>query len=946
MKIHKSPKIKNLIILILILTIVFNITVFSGLITYNFTKAEHPEKRYEIYNPKISGQEINITTPENKTYFEPMNGYYPATYGFENDLVGNNPDNWIVEESGGTVNIISNLNGHKNIVEIHDISSVSTTQAENKFSNTVTGIIEFWIRLNATDKGVNIWIGDEEGPNNIWIDAVRLFFEPDGWIKYQDSIMNNIMTYNADYWYHIRVDFNCSSQTFDLYIDNELKVNDGGMGGDASHLDTINFNTYTPSDDYYVYFDAVGYSWDPNYAIGDNLNEGLLVSFENNTNLNWIGYSLDGLANKTIIGNTTISFPTSDGSHTIQIIGNDTSGIIYQSEVRHFRTQIFHIITPENKTYIEPMSGYFPATNGFENEKSGITGTSINFVDYYDADPSCYAQIQSLYYAHKNVLELRDDNTGSTQDVGIVNAISTKQDYGTIEFWVSTDDASKVTVWTVTDDYPATLFMWRLRIDGDLWMSQDSTGWVTLSGDSPLDNTWHHIRIDFRDNITTGYMGLLNNYYRITIDGVGRGSYQFVHNNAQSGYFSIASKGTDGGYSSFTDAIGYSWDPNYNIGDNLKEGLLVSFENNTNLNWIGYSLDGLANKTIIGNTTISFPTSDGSHTIQLFGNDSLDAKYESDVKYFTINTPPTIAINSPSDDEYFGNISPNFNVSVIDLDLNSTWYTLDGGIINITFNGLTGTIDQTEWDKLSSGTIFIRFYANDSWGLVGYAEITVQKNIEVPIITINSPNSGWFFGKNPPTFDISVNELNLSTMWYTLDGGLTNTTFLSFTGTIDQTEWDKLSSGTIFIRFYVNDSWGLVGYAEITVQKDIDVPIITINSPNSGWFFGEIPPTFDISVNELNLGTMWYTLDGGLTNTTFLSFTGTIDQTEWDKLSSGTIFISFYANDSWGLVGYAEITVQKDIDIPLIIIISPLFNEELAHPPGYSISIDDPNLDA
>ena len=360
MKIHKSPKIKNLIILILILTIVFNITVFSGLITYNFTKAEHPEKRYEIYNPKISGQEINITTPENKTYLEPMNGYYPATYGFENDLVGNNPDNWIVEESGGTVNIISDLNGHKNIVEIHDISSVSTTQAENKFSNTVTGIIEFWIRLNATDKGVNIWIGDEEGPNNIWIDAVRLFFEPDGWIKYQDGIMNTIMTYNADYWYHIRVDFNCSSQTFDLYIDNELKVNDGGMGGDASHLDTINFNTYTPSDDYYVYFDAVGYSWDPNYAIGDNLNEGLLLSFENNTNLNWIGYSLNNQTPKTIIGNASISFPPYDGLHTIQIFGNDSLGTNFQSNIRYFEIDtsppIITINNPEHFQFFGVIS--------------------------------------------------------------------------------------------------------------------------------------------------------------------------------------------------------------------------------------------------------------------------------------------------------------------------------------------------------------------------------------------------------------------------------------------------------------------------------------------------------------------------------------------------------------------------------------------------------------
>lgn len=45
---------------------------------------------------------------------------------------------------------------------------------------------------------------------------------------------------------------------------------------------------------------------DPAYLVGDNLNEGLLFSFENSTTLDWMGYSLDGQTNRTIFGNTTI----------------------------------------------------------------------------------------------------------------------------------------------------------------------------------------------------------------------------------------------------------------------------------------------------------------------------------------------------------------------------------------------------------------------------------------------------------------------------------------------------------------------------------------------------------------------------------------------------------------------------------------------------------------
>jgi len=293
----------------------------------------HSDVRYFTTNV------FNIVTPKNKTYTKPMTGYYPATYGFENDQVGNNPDKWTVDESGGTVNVISNLGGHEKVVEIHDTSSGSTCQVENKFSNTVAGTIELWVRLDSTNKGVNIWIGDEEGPNDIWIDAVRLFFEPDGWIKYQDTILHNIMTYSADYWYHIRVDFDCTPQTFDLYIDNELKVNDGAMSGDASYMDTLNFNTYTPSDNYYVYFDAVGYSWDSDYSLGDNLYEGLLLSYTHKFSLEGVKFSLDGQPTQIILVNTTFPF-LSEGVHTIQLFGNNSIGTLYQSDIRYFSIDV------------------------------------------------------------------------------------------------------------------------------------------------------------------------------------------------------------------------------------------------------------------------------------------------------------------------------------------------------------------------------------------------------------------------------------------------------------------------------------------------------------------------------------------------------------------------------------------------------------------------------
>jgi len=65
--------------------------------------------------------------------------------------------------------------------------------------------------------------------------------------------------------------------------------------------------------------------------------------------------------------------------------------------------------------------------------------------------------------------------------------------------------------------------------------------------------------------------------------------------------------------------------------------------------------------------------------------------------------------------------------------LDTTWYTLDNGLTNITFSGLAGTISQIEWDKQSEGPLIIRFYANDTFGRINYQDVVVIKqNPSVP----------------------------------------------------------------------------------------------------------------------------------------------------------------------------------------------------------------------
>ena len=93
---------------------------------------------------------------------------------------------------------------------------------------------------------------------------------------------------------------------------------------------------------------------------------------------------------------------------------------------------------------------------------------------------------------------------------------------------------------------------------------------------------------------------------------------------------------------------------------------------------------------------------------------------------------PIITINSPAPNDIFSYIPPNYNISIIGFQLDSMWYTLDNGLANITITALIGTINETEWNALPNGQVTIRFYANDTLGNLGTAQVVVIKDVPQP----------------------------------------------------------------------------------------------------------------------------------------------------------------------------------------------------------------------
>jgi len=100
------------------------------------------------------------------------------------------------------------------------------------------------------------------------------------------------------------------------------------------------------------------------------------------------------------------------------------------------------------------------------------------------------------------------------------------------------------------------------------------------------------------------------------------------------------------------------------------------------------------------------------------------------VKFALDFSNPEINIISPSQGDKIGDIAPNYEISILEPNLKSLWYTIDGGNTNYTITQLSGTINQTAWDIAEYGNILIRFYANDLLGHFGYNEVIVEKSKE------------------------------------------------------------------------------------------------------------------------------------------------------------------------------------------------------------------------
>lgn len=265
----------------------------------------------------------------------------------------------------------------------------------------------------------------------------------------------------------------------------------------------------------------------------------------------------------------------------------------------------------------------YEATYSFTNEV-GLTSDSISFVsqDYSGADTSVI--IIDHLDGHSEVLELYDN---SISKKFLISNLISYQNYGSIEFYFRTDDTD---MHSICNYYNDTIILFGLMVYSDEFFYYNGS-WISLEK-VPVVNTWYHILINFE--CTNGHYQDLDQYnWNLKINGEQYGDYNYANNETCINKFEIKSETMSGGYKSYYDAIGYSWEAIYDFTDDeigsVPEGWSKDSELDASIvnNYQGHSKVLFINESTVNDKIIiqqfNEPQSEGIITIEFWYNQDM-----------------------------------------------------------------------------------------------------------------------------------------------------------------------------------------------------------------------------------------------------------------------------------------------------------------------------------
>jgi len=279
----------------------------------------------------------------------------------------------------------------------------------------------------------------------------------------------------------------------------------------------------------------------------------------------------------------------------------------------------------------------------------------------------------------------------------------------------------------------------------DLWHSIDS------------GITWQLTNDDFNGGPDSG------NGQAIAIDS---NDYIYIADGSEDIYKSEDSGG------SFTRTI-----ENFNGGDGMVKGL-DSFIYNSSLTYYIKSCDDAAcsgEEWVEVSNPLSLGLSDNryfQYKVEFTSPDSsvTPSLTSMSIDYDLVNAAPSLTLVSPSEGDSYGyneSLALDFIVSDADNNLNSCWYTIDGGVTN---NTIVSCVNTTF--DVSEGSHDLYIYANDSLGLESSDTASFSVAVGSPSIVLNYPINVYFSLEGLIQFNYTPTDVDLDSceLWGNFDG--------------------------------------------------------------------------------------------------------------------------------------------------------------------------------
>jgi len=244
-------------LLLLLVLIISSLSVnVKGVSTLDYTFDD--DVFYEASNPSVD-KSANI---RNQTTYT---GTYNATYSFTNDY-NQVIEGWIIDDGADCkTSVLEYLDGHDKVLNLTDNSGTYLPRIKQDFSSSqVAGSIEFYMRTNnvAQYSIISLFGSGEE--------KIRIAFRSSQ-IQYLETAWTTLI-YTAlnDVWYHIRIEFDCTTDKMDIFVDGKKEASNDDFFNVATNLEEIIIETLEGGSGYSFYIDAIGYNWE-SYEIWDNV---------------------------------------------------------------------------------------------------------------------------------------------------------------------------------------------------------------------------------------------------------------------------------------------------------------------------------------------------------------------------------------------------------------------------------------------------------------------------------------------------------------------------------------------------------------------------------------------------------------------------------------------------------------------------------------------------